>query len=800
MAQPFVPLYLPDSLGGCAEIDTLIYNPFENLVYLYSGRSGNFGVLDAATADRRKSWTNFTGNLFTYNPNRNRMYATRRYRNLTSDTFALVYDCSTRAVIDSLFIPGPRQIFSGGISLNVPANKLFWYAGFYYDSHSLFIFDASTNEFVKRIDFDSSEGFFVYHHQTRPISYFVTGGNPSRIYVYDCINDTVVDTILAPPGWRFCAPCLIAPDSELLFVPADSDGTPRQDQIYIINCLSNQVLGTVQLPGGVEYLAYNPVNNKLYAAWYYSSSFRNTYVIDVGDARVSDSLGVFGDLFYNPNKNHLYSTTYGRPGISVFDGATNQIVAEIPSPGAGPGLMIPEINKLFLIAKAYNIVLIDCEELRVQRFFKMGYGNQNLMWQPVTNRLYVNDATGDSMTSILVVYDAHSLEPLKVVDLCGKVEPGEWFYDLCTATRENKIYLTSANSRGLYVLDGNTDSLLYLIPCEVSGHELIYSEKANRLFACPFTSFITGYLYIIDCADDRIVASIWIDEGPTDGYLNRFNELLYVTTGTRPSYFYLIDTNGTVLKHVRGLGNPVVFRNKSNIHQVYIGAHQDTCFYVFDPLVSTIIDTVPDVPVYQRFFAYYDSIDDRIYYPVDDPYRILVIDCAGNRVVDSIMMPRNDGGDRDAIFPEVGLWNPITNRLYFQGSIVDCRTNRLIEQIPILVPDRMAWNYYDNIVFVNDNRRAKVVAVKDNLIGVQDKPANETKPKMVLISPSVGSRFIVYQRAKGEIKIVDACGRIVKNLKPNQNSLDARNLAPGIYFATIEEHSRTLVQKFTVIR
>lgn len=110
------------------------------------------------------------------------------------------------------------------------------------------------------------------------------------------------------------------------------------------------------------------------------------------------------------------------------------------------------------------------------------------------------------------------------------------------------------------------------------------------MFVCPFTQ--SGYIHIIDCADDRVVASYWIDEGPVDGYLNSFNELLYCPTGTNPSFLCLFDTCGTILKRIRGLGNPVVFRNRGDIHQVDIAAHQDTCLYVFDPSLVNVIDTV----------------------------------------------------------------------------------------------------------------------------------------------------------------------------------------------------------------
>ncbi len=803
VGQPFKPLYLPDSLGGCADLDTLFYNPRMNELYILSNRSQALGSLDAQTGERKKPIHNFyqsdhylTWSALAYNPNNNRLYLARNYSmgQYPNDLFALVYDCSTRMVIDTIFIRSQCQFPIGAISINTSTNQVFL-----TQCTLAFIVDGNTGAFIKQI-----RGRPFIHHPSRPITCLEKGPAlgiyGQAIYSFDCITDSIVDSIILPPEWVFHSPALIAPESDLLFIPVDSGGTPWYDRIYIINCLTNQVLGMVQMPGGVDYLAYNPVNGKLYAGWE-DYNTQNTYVIDAPTAQIADSLNAFGELYYNPNRNLLFIPTYRSPFVNVFDGATNRLVAQIPAPGWG-GLMIPETDKLFMVDDGFNIGMIDCNQLELEKFFKMAFVNQGLVLNPVTNRLYVNDACRDSMSSILVVYDVATLEPIGILDYRHQVEPEEWFYDMASAPRVNKIYLTSGHYRGVYVINGNNDSVINLIPCDAGGHQLVYSERSNRMFVCPFTS--DGYLYIIDCENDRILAHLWIDEGATDGYLNRYNELLYLTTGTNPSYLYIVDTAGTVLKHIRGLGNPLVFRNKDDIHQVYIAAHSDTCLYVFDPLLEKTIDTVPNIPVYNRNFAYYDSIDDRIYYPVYEQaqVQVLVIDCATNRIIDTIKTTAPGFKENFAIFGDIGFWNPLSNRLYYCGYIIDCRTNRLIAKIPVLVPTRTAWNYENNIVFVNDHWRAKVVAVYDNLIGTPEQCSGNHSFKPPLLHPSVGNRFIVQPVGNRTIKIVDACGRMVGKLAPNQSAFDAHNLAAGVYFATVISNNNQIeqVQSFTVVK
>jgi DNA-binding beta-propeller fold protein YncE len=446
-------------------------------VYVWSDRSKAIGVLDATTAERQRPFgcippdaNLLTSSLFAYNRNCNRLYAASSRQSAGRLRFALVYDCSTRAVTDSLVILGPGLEMRGpaGLSVNGPSNQVFGTViqryGAGEESTCTYAFDAASNEVRRRIP----RPLCLTHHEARPIAYSCEPfpfGADSFLYVLDCREDSVVDSIQPPPGHTFHQPLLVASCAERLFAPACVPVTPRQDRVHVIDCLDNQVLGSLQLPGEVTSMVYNSLNSKLYAAcqlpW---PGPDKTYVIDATSVQVTDSLNVRGTLLYNPTTNHLYvlplSPTGPAADVCVFDGATNQPVAVIPLPGvAYIGLLCEETNKLF-VSDGLNVFLVDCDRLERERCDKLAYVNQNLMWQPVTNRLYVNDNCRDSFSSILTVYDAHTLQPLKVVDFRGQVAPGEWFYDFTTATSVNKVYLTSGQERGVYVLDGSTDSLL----------------------------------------------------------------------------------------------------------------------------------------------------------------------------------------------------------------------------------------------------------------------------------------------------------------------------------------------------
>lgn len=245
--------------------------------------------------------------------------------------------------------------------------------------------------------------------------------------------------------------------------------------LLVISCRNNQIIGRLKFADQLAlqvWCDYNPFNNKFYVA-----TNTNNFMIDPVRCQIVDSLGGSGSLYYNPVHNLLFRATAASDFIEVFDGATNQLVAQIQAPG-NDGVMIPEVDKL-LLKESGNIVIVDCCRLQLERYFKMGYVNQALTLNPNTGRLYVNDVMGDTMSSILVVYDVHALQPLGVRDYRHQVDPAQWFYDLCPAPPENKIYLTSGKGLGVYVINGEQDSLIHLIPCDAGGHQLVYSWRSN---------------------------------------------------------------------------------------------------------------------------------------------------------------------------------------------------------------------------------------------------------------------------------------------------------------------------------
>lgn len=440
-SQVFDTLYLPDTLGGCADLDEFIFNPIMNRIYVWSVRSHSLGNLDCETGERLKPFRDIHDRSV-YNQNNNYLYSTLRDTNLT----IFVIDCSTQIVIDTVVIHFGMLVGLPSLTVNVATNKIFCTTNRSYappdESTYTYIIDGQTNQIIGRV----KTFYKVVQHSTRAIAYSYDPGRipDAPIYIIDAENDTISDTIAPPESFRYYN-LLLSSETERLYAVAFSYQFPY-NLLHIINSVNNQVIGEMQLPISLYHVAqltYNSINNKLYISTFELSPNDKIYIIDLNYLQIVDSIILpfprIGKLIYNPNNNHLYLLDNYESSVKVIDGVSNQMIDEIPLPyPAGHPILNLNLNKLFL-HDAYNIYIIDCNQRCLERYFKMAYMNQYMMWQPVTNRLYINDVCGDTFSSILTVYNANTNLPIKVLDLSDYVPPGEWFYHFTTATLVNKI-------------------------------------------------------------------------------------------------------------------------------------------------------------------------------------------------------------------------------------------------------------------------------------------------------------------------------------------------------------------------
>jgi YVTN family beta-propeller protein len=176
----------------------------------------------------------------------------------------------------------------------------------------------------------------------------------------------------------------------------------------VIDGAANRVLATVRVGSGLKALCCNPQNNKVYCASFYTS---DVAVIDGITDTVLATVRVPGhalELCYNPVSNKVYcsyaSVDTGYSGLAVIDGSGDSLLADIPmSPLWQPWALCHDSihNKVYCADYTCgHVVAIDGVTNAVVCSLDVGWAPIALAWSPASNRVYVANAQGSSISVI----------------------------------------------------------------------------------------------------------------------------------------------------------------------------------------------------------------------------------------------------------------------------------------------------------------------------------------------------------------------------------------------------------------
>jgi len=252
-----------------------------------------------------------------------------------------------------------------------------------------------------------------------------------------------------------------------------------------------QIVATITLDKKPECIAVNEETNRVYVG------VEDGLMVIDGDsyevvADIPLEAEVIG-LTINPQTNRIYAVVYGEK-VAVIDGATNQIVGEIP-------------EKIFDSSSGVGIGV-----------------------NPVTNLVYI-----ENRAALMGDYDrieVYNGETLALITSVNIPDSNEHSYmeelGLAVNPETNRIYATWSGDNTLYVIDGNT----HVITKTVSPSS--FSEKV-KVNTC------TNYVYVGNVVlDGETLVEVFSDyEGDLEA-VDPVNNLLYTV-----DYHNLYVLNGT---------------------------------------------------------------------------------------------------------------------------------------------------------------------------------------------------------------------------------------------------------------
>jgi YVTN family beta-propeller protein len=242
-----------------------------------------------------------------------------------------------------------------------------------------------------------------------------------------------------------------------------------------------EVIDTIPVGERPRDVAVNAVTNRIYVANAYS---RFISVIDgdthavVAQIRLGQSPPGIHSLAVNALTDRIYvvlSHLYDSR-VKVVDGSSNNVIATVIVEDVAGGLDVnPLTNRIYVTNfKSDSVSVIDGRSNGVIATVPVERGPHQVAVNPRTNRIYV----GCILADVVLVIDG---EMNSVVGSIADSGP-----PVTVDPTVNRIY-AKGNGGGLFVIDGNTDAVLKTIPMYYADSRYVYADLlTHRLFTSHF--------------------------------------------------------------------------------------------------------------------------------------------------------------------------------------------------------------------------------------------------------------------------------------------------------------------------
>jgi hypothetical protein len=196
-----------------------------------------------------------------------------------------------------------------------------------------------------------------------------SSGTVGAVAVFTSTNPSVVAKTISV-GYNPFAIAVNANTNTIYVVNYGPTATPSTT-VTVISGATNSVTATISgLPTNASAIAVNPTTNRIYVACGAGASaqYPGTLWVINGSTLALTSLGVGynpSGVAVNPATNRVYvsnaGSTYGSPSVTIFNGATNALVANLstPSNAAPAGLAVDGAANRIYIASSTGLLVLN---------------------------------------------------------------------------------------------------------------------------------------------------------------------------------------------------------------------------------------------------------------------------------------------------------------------------------------------------------------------------------------------------------------------------------------------------------
>src|SRR6266849_2486626 len=338
-------------------------------------------------------------------------------------------------------------------------------------------------------------------------------------------------------------------------------------EVLIFDPSTNQVAGSVGAGSWVSSVAYNPTDNKAYAASYVYGTGQEAAqalaVIDTVTNKVEANVTIPASplgLAFDVQNNDLYVANARSDSVSVVDGATNSLVETFRLQNYPVGLAYDPDNHLLYVAD---------EGSYQATAFKDSFSQTLLIVNPSTGAVQEVDTGGVGPS--LIAYNVYNKD----------------------------IYLTNQFSSDVTVVSGDTNKVVARVPVGLSPIGIVYNPSNHEIYVANQDS---NTVSVIDSVSNTVVANLHEGNNPVALAYDSRDNLIFVThtwlagyTGGSTTFVTAMDgfTNSVVANITMGtqasaLG--IVYDPISN--DVYVANWSANSVTLINGLTKTIVETI----------------------------------------------------------------------------------------------------------------------------------------------------------------------------------------------------------------
>jgi len=257
-------------------------------------------------------------------------------------------------------------------------------------------------------------------------------------------------------------------------------------------------------------VAVNPNNNMIYAT---DPGANNQ--LDIVNGTTNTIVGTlptgnqpFG-VAVNPNTDRIFVTNRNDGTMTVIDGQEKTVMKTITLPGYPQGIAVdPNSNKVYVAGvkgSTGSVFVYNANNGKLTTVIGSYCGAWAVAVNPVTSKVYVTSAfsTGCAPNNMVYVIDENSNT---IVSSFQAGPAGLYAYDVQVNPATNRIYVSTfgGSSEGIYVADGSTNGIIaYVQATEPRG--IAVNPTTDKVYV---TNLNDGTLSIIDGQTNTLLGVI----------------------------------------------------------------------------------------------------------------------------------------------------------------------------------------------------------------------------------------------------------------------------------------------------